>query len=778
MARRLPRAWLYLRVAVAVVVPAAVAAGAAVPAAAQPPAQSRAARPAGGRAPAVTPLPPEVVHRDSEGHVVVVRATRVDEPLTIDGRLDEPVYAATKSIGGFRQQEPHEGQPATVPTEVWVFFDSRHIYVAARCWQDASLPLIGRELRRDGQNMFDNDNFAVLLDTFLDRRSGFMFQTNPVGAINDQLMTDDGAGSNRDWNTVWSLRTARDPEGWSVEMAIPFSSLRFPAGRTQTWGLNFRRNVQARTEYSYLTRIPASAGRRGLGRSSLAATLVGIEIERPPVRVELKPYALAARTSNRDAEPPVAGDTSGKLGLDAKVGLGAGLTADLTVNTDFAQVEEDEAQVNLTRFSLFLPEKRDFFLEGQGMFAFGGIPVGRPPGNQAPPEAPILFYSRRVGLAQGLPVTILGGGRVTGRVGDRWSLGAMQIQQADSADAALPATAFTVLRLRRDILKRSSVGVILTRRTPSETGPGTNVVGGLDLLLAPTQELTVNAYVAKSSTPGLHGRDVSARARLEFNSDRYGLQLEHLVVPTNFNPEVGLLRREDYRRSTAGGRFSRRPAGGGWLRKWNATAEFDYVTDHAGRVESRNEEAGIRFEMANGDTASVTAARAHEVVSDDIDLTDTRSIVPGAYQFGTARVSYELGPRHLLRGTVTAGGGGFYGGTVRELSYKGRIDVVGSTTIEPSLVLNRVVMPGAPPFWVNAVGLRGVLPLSPRSAVSVLLQHRTNDGSLGSSVRWRWEYAPGSEVFVVYTEGRDTTRPAETLRNRSVVVKLTRLFRF
>jgi hypothetical protein len=249
-------------------------------------------------------------------------------------------------------------------------------------------------------------------------------------------------------------------------------------------------------------------------------------------------------------------------------------------------------------------------------------------------------------------------------------------------------------------------------------------------------------------------------------------------VPRNFNPEVGLLRREDYRRSLAGGRFSRRPSGAGWLRKWNVTGELDYVADNDGRMESLGQDAGLRLEIANGDFASVSSAWAKEVVTEGIELTPDYTIPVGTYQFATTKVSYELGPRHLFKGTVTAGGGGFYGGAVGEVSYKGRVDVIGSFSLEPSVSLNHIEMPGEGPFWINAVGLRGVLPLSPRSVVSVLIQHRSDDGALGASVRWRWEYAPGSELFVVYTEGRDTTVPVEAVRNRSLVIKITRLFSF
>ena len=227
------------------------------------------------------PVAPDVISRDEQGRVTV-RANRLPERLVIDGRLDEDAYRSIKPFGDFIQQEPNEGRPSSAKTDVWVFYDDHTVYIAARCWQDASMPLVANELRRDGPNQFDNDNFAVIFDTFRDRRNGFMFQTNPLGSVNDQLMTDEGAGSNRDWNTVWDLRSSRDESGWSVEMAIPFRSLRFPAGTEQVWGINFRRNIQARTEYTYLTHIPASAGRRGLARLSRAATLVGLEIGTRP----------------------------------------------------------------------------------------------------------------------------------------------------------------------------------------------------------------------------------------------------------------------------------------------------------------------------------------------------------------------------------------------------------------------------------------------------------------------------------------------------------------
>jgi hypothetical protein len=722
------------------------------------------------------PVAPEVIARDDQGHVTV-RASRLTEAVVVDGRLDDPAYRDVKPFGDFIQQEPHEGQPSTFRTDVWLLFDDRAIYVAARCWQDASLPLVANELRRDAQNMFENDNFAVIFDTFHDRRNGFMFQTNPLGSINDQLMTDEGAGSNRDWNTVWDLRTSRDDQGWSVEMRIPFASLRFPGQGAQTWGVNFRRNLQARTEYAYLTRIPASVGRRGLARVSLAATLVGLEIGTSSRNIELKPHVISSLITDRDAEPAVENDLDARVGVDAKFGIGQGLTGDLTVYTDFAQVEEDEAQVNLTRFSLFLPEKREFFLEGAGLFAFGGVPVGRAPGGGVQPIAPVLFFSRRIGLADEDPVQIVAGGRVTGRVG-AWSLGALQIRQDESQTAGLPTTDFSVLRVRRDLFRRGSVGMIYTRRSPSEVTGATNQVGGIDLLLAPSQELTVNAYVARSDTPGLDDKDLSYRGRVEYASDRYGLQVEQLVVGTNFNPEAGLLRREDFQRSFAEGRFSRRPGGGSWLRKWNAIGSLDYIADNERVLESRSQQGSLRLDLANGDEASVTLERSYEALDEPLEITDDHLVPVGSYNFTIARAGYQLGPRHRVTGDLAVGAGSFYGGTIRELSYRGRVPITARVSLEPNLSWNRVTLPVDGTFWVNVAGLRFAWSLSPRSTFSTLVQYRSGTATLGASARLRWEYRPGSDLFVVYSEGYDTMLRGTPMMNRSVAVKMTRLFRF
>ncbi len=314
------------------------------------------------------PLAPEVVTRDPGGRATL-RAVRLSEALAVDGRLEERVYQEVPSVTGFLQQEPREGEPETEKTEVWVFFDGTSVYFSARLWDSHPERMIANEMRRDNRGIFNNENFGVILDTFYDRRNGFFFQTNPLGALWDGQVTDEG-DTNSDWNTVWHVKSARFPEGWTVEMAIPFKSLRYRQGDTQVWGINFRRIVKWKNEWDYLTPIAAAFGRDGMQRLSAAATLVGIETPERSVNLELKPYATGEVLTDRTIDPTVENDLDSDFGFDAKYGVTKSLTFDFTYHTDFAQVEDDEAQVNLTRFDLFFPEKREFFLEGQGIFNF------------------------------------------------------------------------------------------------------------------------------------------------------------------------------------------------------------------------------------------------------------------------------------------------------------------------------------------------------------------------------------------------------------------------
>ena len=435
------------------------------------------------------PVPPAVATRD-QGRVTM-RAIRLGEALQLDGRLDERVYHTVAPVTDFVQQEPGEGALATEQTEVWVMFDRDTVYVAARCWNSEPDRIVANEMKRDARGMFGNETFSVVLDTFYDRRNGFSFITNALGGLFDATITNERT-PNLDWNTVWDVRAGRFEQGWTVEMAIPFRSLRYRIGPVQVWGVNFQRRVAWKNEVSFLTPIPASLSFAGMFKLSSAATLVGLEVPASGTRLEVKPYAISDLTTDLNATPPLSNALGGDFGFDVKYGVTQGLTADLTYNTDFAQVEVDEQQVNLTRFSLFFPEKREFFLEGQGIFEFGGG-FRRDPttfyfrGQRFGGEVPVLFFSRRIGLEDGQTVPIRGGGRVTGKVGP-YSIGLLDVQTGEEAVSGAVPTNFSVVRVKRDVLRRSSVGGMFTGRSVSTEGPGANYVYGVDGVFSLTRE--------------------------------------------------------------------------------------------------------------------------------------------------------------------------------------------------------------------------------------------------------------------------------------------------
>ena len=713
------------------------------------------------------PVPPAVFARDDQGRVTL-RATRLAAPLSLDGALDEASYRDVRPITHFVQQEPFEGRPATERTEVWLFFDDRHFYVAVRCYDSAPEQLVANELRRDSFNIFQNDNITFSIDPMYTRRSGYFFQTNALGAHRDQEVQDERSNNN-DWNAIWSTRSRLLPDGWSMEFAIPFSSLRYRAEGPQVWGFNLRRVVRWKNEHAMIAPVPASAGVRAMYRFDIFATLVGVET--PPLRpaIDLKPYAIAASTTNLAASPPTRNDLQADAGFDVKYGVTQSLIADFTYRTDFAQVEEDQQQINLTRFSLFFPEKREFFLEGQGLFSFGGEQRGNAP-------TPVVFYSRRVGLQDGREVPILAGGRLAGRAG-KFGIGLLNVQTETAATA--PATNFSVVRLRRDVLSRSNVGLIATHRAPG-AGPS-NTVFGLDANFWFPHNVTVTGFVAQSET-GNANRPVRQRAtwrgEFDYSGDRYGARYEHLMVGTHFDPQVGFLRRRAFTRNYGQLRFSPRPARSPRIRKHTFEVDLDHIVGGDGALESRRAAAAYQLELNNNDQWSVDYGHNYELLRQPFDVVPGRRIAAGGYEFADLRTVYQFGPQRRVSGSATFATGAFYDGRNTEVGYRGSIEISPRFNLEPGIAFNFIDL-AAGAFTTRLVSTRSTFMFSPAMVVSGLVQCNSTNASLSSSVRYRWEYRPGSDLFVVYSDGRTTfpRRGFPELVNRTLVVKLTRLFR-
>jgi len=731
------------------------------------------------------PVAPASIARTDQGRATV-RAIKLTEPLNLDGVLDEAAYEENLPIDGFIQTIPQEGQPVSERTEAWVMYDSENLYMACRCWDSAGPEgWIANEMRRDTNGLRENDFFGAIFDTFHDRRNGFNFYSNMLGARNDQWVTDEG-NPNQDWNPVWSVRTGEFDGGWIVEMAIPFKSIRYLSGDDQTWGIQMRRAIRRKNEYSHLAFVPASTGGRGsINRVSAAADLVGLDLPPAGKNIEIKPYATSSLTSDYTRTPAISNDAKGALGGDLKYGITANVTADLTYNTDFAQVEVDERQVNLTRFSLSFPEKREFFLEGQGLFDFGrgrrgggGGGGGRGFGGGGGGAAPQVFYSRRIGLTDGEAVPILGGGRVTGKAG-RLGFGLMNVQ-TERLRGVTPETNFSVVRVKQDVLRRSFIGALFTNRSRSAQVDGANQVYGVDGNFAFGQSVAFGGFYSQSRTSGLNAENESYLGRANFAGDKYGVDGEYLVVGENFNPEVGLVRRDNFRRFSTSARFSPRPRSIESIRQFRFNAGYERIESLDLTVlETEIWTGRFNIELENSDQIGVRGAFNFERLDEPLDVSSTVSVPVGDYDFNSVTFQYNFGGQRRVSGFASLEIGEFYDGTITSIGYqRGRISVLNQFSLEPSISFNDVKLP-AGDFTTTLVGLRADYAFTPLMFIGGLIQYDSDSDSFSSNLRGRWEWAPGSEFFAVYTDERTTLgRGFPGLQNRAFVLKITRLLRF
>ncbi len=729
------------------------------------------------------PVAPEVITRDAAGRATV-RAVRITEPLRIDGRLDEAVYDRVLPMSDLIQTDPDEGAPATEKTEVWLFFDDENVYVVGRCWETEPDRLVANEMRRDNTTIVRNDNMAWSFDTFHDHRNGVLFEVNPIGGRIDGQVTNESQ-VNIDWNPIWDFATGYFEDGYIIEAAIPFKSLRYRPGRQQVWGFQVRRVNRGKNEVSYLTPVPPAFINNGHFRSSLAAAVVGLEAPPTSRLLELKPYAIGDLSSDLRGAEPFTNKLSGDGGIDIKYGITQNLTADFTVNTDFAQVEADEQQINLTRFSLYFPEKREFFLENQGVFTFGGADAG--PFTSG--DTPVLFYSRRIGLDAGQEIPIDAGARMTGRAG-AFSVGLLDIRTGDTNVAGRPApvqaTNFSVVRIKRDLLRKSSIGAIATRRSVSTGGRGSAETYGLDGTFAFYDALAINTYWATTRAPGNGSDDVSYRAHLNYAGDRYGVELERLVVGTHFNPEVGFMRRLDFGRNLGAFRFSPRPRSIAAIRRFVWEGRFDSFRSRAGRLDTELLQGKFGVELENSDVLMADYIRSNEYVDRVYDVAGV-DVGVGGYRFQDIMLTYELGQQRRFSGLVTAQHGGFFGGKKTTIGFGrrtglsgGRLAITPRVSFEPGMSLNWIELP-AGEVTTTLLTTRTTYTPTPFLFVSALVQYNAAANDASANVRLRWEYQPGSELFIVYNEQRDTLvrgRRFPELYNRAFIIKFNRLFRF
>jgi len=740
-------------------------------------------------APTYAAQPPlsDIVERDAATGKTTIHAIRLSTPLRLDGHLDESLYGQFVPVSDFVQMEPDGGKPATEKTDVWIAFDERNVYISFRAWESHPERMIANEMRRDSNNIRQGDCVGFGLDTFFDHRNALQFEVSPIGARTDGQSTNERQ-YNADWNPVWEVAVGKFEGGWTVEAAIPFKSIRYAPGE---WGFQAKRTNKWKNEVSYLTAVPPAFGNgRGSFSASLFAVVTGLEVPQGSRTLEVKPYVVGNVTTDKTTIPQILNSPAGNLGADAKYAVTQSLSADFTYHTDFAQVEADEQQVNLTRFSLFFPEKRDFFLENQGVFSFGGAGVmssaagatsgggSTIPGDSG--ETPQLFYSRRIGLNGANVVPTLGGGRLTGRVG-RTTLGLINIETREHQASGSPATNFSVVRVKRDILRRSSIGVLATNRSMVQSGIGSNQAFGVDGAFAFFSNVALNAYIAKTTSKGVTSKDLSYRAQFDYGGDRYGLQVERLAIGDNFNPDIGFLRRDDIRRNYALARFSPRSRRIRAIRKFSSVGQFTYSTDGTGRLVTRIVDGEFAIEFQNSDRVSAGVNDDYEFAKTAFPvILSTVNLASGGYHFRTGRLGYNFGQQRPYSGNLLIENGSYYGGDRTTVTFsRSRVNVTSRFSIEPNFSINRVHLPVANGlFTVKLLGPRVTYTMTPLMFASALIQFNSSTNSISANIRLRWEYRPGSELFVVFNEERDTlARNFPATRNRALIFKVNRFFR-
>jgi hypothetical protein len=707
-------------------------------------------------------------------------ATHASGEITLDGSLDEAAWHEAPVASGFLQNEPREGQPATYDTEVRVLYDAQALYIGVFARDDEPSEIIVSDLRKDF-NTAASDGFLLVIDTFADERNGFEFATNPAGAKWDAQMSNEGREINVNWDGVWDVRTRIGENGWYAEIWIPFRTLKFANRDPQTWGLNFERRLRRRNEDSFWAPLPRIYN---IERVSLAGTIDGLRQLRPGRNLRVKPYGAAS--SSTVGRSPSDGDVS--AGVDVKYGITNGLTLDATVNTDFSQVEADEQQVNLTRFSLLFPEKRDFFLENSGIFQFGlpstgtaGTGVGSPAsaGRQNSPPDARLFFSRQIGLSEaGAAIPILAGARVTGRAG-RYSVGALNIQQR--TEGFVPSTNFTTVRLQRALLANSDVGMIFLNKDAS--GPAYNRVAGIDTNLRFGQ-LSLGAYGVKTdapqaSVPG-RGEDASARANFNYQSRAWIVRGAYETIGRGFRDELGFVPRIGVNHTAAYTRNNLRPE---WaarigIREIGPHVHFDQFDRRGGTgTESRYFDWHVVLMMNDGGFFESGVNRNLEGTLTPFTLNAARGVrLPaGEYEFDEYFALYRSNNSARISVEGRYSDGGFYDGERRGYAIAPTVRLNEHFNASVSLQINDIDLPVAS-YVSTLIATRVNYSFNTRLFVNALLQYNTDTHQWSSNARFNLIHRPLSDFFFVYNERHDSRSGA--VLNRALIAKLTYLVAF
>ncbi len=691
-----------------------------------------------------------------------MRVARIesDQAPTIDGSLDESVWQRPEWVGGFRQSVPDFGEPAREPTEVALLLDGHSLYVGVRCFDSAPELIRANKLRHRDEPDTD-DHIELIFDTYRDEIRGTIFVVNPLGAKEEGLVNG-YQRYNWDWDEVWHVRARITPDGWQAEMEIPLRVLRYPSGGDRVWGVNVVRVVRRLQEESYLSPPPPPYDISSL---NFAAGLGGIRLEARQRNLQLIPYGLVGLTRSERGDDEDS-DSFDEIGLDAKYAVTSDLMLNATFNTDFSQVEADDVQVNLTRFSLFYPEKREFFLENADLFSFGhGGGFG---GGHAPEVTP--FFSRRIGLFQGETVPIDGGLRLTGKVG-REDLGVLSVRTGGVAELGLDPAWYNVARLRHDLGGRSYVGGIIT---DARIDGRSSTTFGVDSTWYITQDLSLLTDVMRVDDDESEATS-AYYAGLDLTTDPWGFLFSFRQIDDGFDPEVGFVRRDGFRSGSGSLRRSIRP--GAWGVRRVSFRLFGSVYDSLVKraTESSDVSLNTEFELETGDQIEVRFGRSFERLFEPFELDEELIFPAGDYDFAEWSVSYEADESRRWGVEADLSGGGFYDGD--RLQAEGELWYVFNRHLRTggSVARYEIDSPHGQVDWTLG-GLRVDYTFSSFVSASAFVQYDSSSSLTILNLRLRWILPNDSDLFLVYDETELDPGGRPMQRDRQLALKVNYRF--
>ena len=693
---------------------------------------------------------------------------QTSEEIKVDGILDEPVWQNVEPIRQLYQIQPDQGEPATEQSEVRIMYDGKKLYFGFIFYDSEMDKIVANDMRRDSSGLRSNDYGFLLLDTYNDRRNAVFFRFTPVGGMEDTAVSNSGGSLNTSWDIVWECRCRINEDNWTAEIAIPFSQLRFERSDVMNWGLNFGREIARKREIAAWNEAPKTYGGLAKYRTAYFGTLEGIAGIFPSRHLELLPYVLPGASYESSTE-----ETEGVFdaGLDLKYGVTPNLTADLTFNTDFAQVEADQEQVNLTRFDLFFPEQRPFFLEGASIFDVG---IPRPSFRRPPPL--LLFYSRQIGLAEGRAIPILGGGKMTGKIGP-YGIGILNVSTNtfEEEETSIPEedmfsephTNYSVVRMNRDILAGSTVGGIFINKQDADAY---NRTAGLDFSYRPTREINIQGLWSRTFEADILGNSNAFFIGGDWRTNLFRLDASYTDIGEDFNPEVGYIQRRDVRRFRGGGSYTPWPDKFG-IREIQIGPEIDLVLTQANELETQEITFDTQFEFETGDDIGFEVKNTIENLDVGFNL-QGEEIPEGDYNFTSFQVSGRTSSSRMISGQLQVEFGEFYSGTRRGFLIDATARPTAKLSIEPFIEFNRITLLGEE-FDANAFGGRVSYSFSTILFTKLFTQWSTDRDVLSANFLVNYIYRPGSDFYLVFDQSYDTRDGGVKLLGWTVVGKMT-----